>query len=126
MSFDLGLTDPRTGDWYKLTQPHHMRGGTYCLGGCDSAEINITYNYSAHFYRVLPKDEGDNEVSGGIRKLYGMTGAESIPILEAAIAQLGDEMSHDYWEATEGNAKVALKQCLALAQMCPDGVWEGD
>lgn len=31
-----------------------------------------------------------------------------------------------YWEATEGNAKRALLQLLAMARMRPDGVWDGD
>lgn len=57
---------------------------------------------------------------------YGMTGAESIPVLEAAAAKLSDEVSDDYWEATEGNAKRALLQLLAMARMRPDGVWDGD
>ena len=55
-----------------------------------------------------------------------MTGAESIPVLKSAIDALGDDVSTDYWEATEGNAKRALCQLLAFAQMRPDGVWDGD
>jgi hypothetical protein len=30
---------------------------------------------------------------------------------------------NDYWKATEGNAKRALCQLVALAQLRPDGVW---
>lgn len=71
-----------------------------------------------HYYRVL----GDK----GIRTIYGMTGAESIPVLEAAAAKLSDEVSDDYWEATEGNAKRPLLQLAAMARMRPDGVWDGD
>lgn len=118
MSYDLGLKDPISGDWLELDAPHHMRGGTYCLGGSKTAEINITYNYARHYYRVM----GDK----GLRTIYGMTGAESIPVLESAIDQLGDEVDSDYWKPTEGNAKRALMQCLVLAQMRPDGVWDGD
>lgn len=63
---------------------------------------------------------------GGIRSIYGLTGTESIPVLQSAIAQLGDDVHPDYWEPTEGNAKRALVQLQALAQMRPDGVWAGD
>lgn len=118
MSYDLGLCDAVTGDVLELDSPHHMRGGTYKIGGCETAEINITYNYAKHFCRVM----GDK----GIRTIYGMTGAESIPVIESAIASLGDDVDKDYWKATEGNAKRALKQCLALARLRPDGVWQGD
>jgi hypothetical protein len=123
MSYDLGLKDPVTEKWITLESPHQMRGGTYCLTGQPAAKINITYNYAKHFRRVIPPEEnGEN----GIRALYGKTGAESIPILKKAIAQLGDDVDKDYWSPTEGNAKKALHQCLALAQMCPDGIWDGD
>ena len=117
MSHDLGLKES-DGSWCELTTPHHMRGGTYCLSGERTATINITYNYAPHLWRVL----GD----GGIKAIYGMTGAESIPVLESAISKLGDDVDADYWKPTEGNAKRALRQCLALAQMRPDGVWQGD
>ena len=118
MSYDLGLDDPTTGERLVLDVPHQMKGGTYCVGGEDRAEINITYNYAPHFYRLLGEK--------GIRSIYGMTGAESIKILKLAIWQLGDDVDNDYWKPTEGNAKRSLGQCLALAQMRPDGVWSGD
>lgn len=37
-----------------------------------------------------------------------------------------DEVSGDYWEPTEGNAKRPLLQLAAMARMRPDGVWDGD
>lgn len=117
MSYDLQLLDPVTRETLRLDAPHHMRGGTYAMGGTDRAALNITYNYS-RFYRAL----GEN----GIRSLYGKTGAESVATLTQAIAVLGDDVSENYWDATEGNAKRALTQLLALAQMRPDGVWDGD
>jgi hypothetical protein len=95
-----------------------MKGGTYCLGGSRTAEINITYNYARHYSRVFGEK--------GLRTIYGMTGAESIPVLKAAIDRLGDDVDQDYWKPTEGNAKAALLQCLALAEMRPDGIWNGD
>lgn len=119
MSYDLDLNDPITGECLKLDVPHHMRGGTYAVGGSSYASLNITYNYAKHFYNTIDEEEG-------LRFLYGKTGAEVIPILEAAIAKLGDDVSEDYWEATEGNAKQALMQLLALSKMRPDGVWSGD
>ncbi len=118
MSYDLGLVHPVTGEALELDAPHRMKGGTYCVDGSDTADINITYNYWPHFRRVLG--------GKGIRELYGKTGGETIPILKAAIEALDTDVSDDYWEATEGNARAALCQCLALAQMRPDGIWQGD
>ena len=138
MSYDISLTDPITGQTLQLDAPHHMRGGTYAVGGTAEARLNITYNYGRHYCRIFrtrPVREDvkgdqcnagiDGEV-GGIRSIYGLTGAESIPVLQAAISQLGDDTHPDYWEPTEGNAKRALVQLLALAKMRPDGVWNGD
>ena len=119
MSYDIDLKDPVTGKAIELDAPHHMRGGTYQLGGSTSASLNITWNYGDHYRRVF---DGD-----GIRTIYGKTGAESIPILKAAADRLGSDVDEaDYWNATEGNAKAALMQLLALAAMRPDGVWDGD
>lgn len=118
MSYDIYLNDPVDGSTIVFDSPHQMRGGTYAMGGTSEAWLNVTYNYGKHYYRVFGE--------GGIRTIYGMTGAESIPVLKSAIDALGDDVSTDYWEATEGNAKRALCQLLAFAQMRPDGVWDGD
>lgn len=120
MSYDISLKDPVTGETLETETPHQIRGGTYCMGGTTECWLNITYNYAKHFYR--------EDVLGekGIRTIYGMSGAESIPVLKKAIEALGNDVSANYWESTEGNAKRALYGLLALAQMRPDGVWDGD
>lgn len=136
MSYDISLTDPVTGETLELDAPHHMRGGTYAVGGSTRAHLNVTWNYATHYYRIFkpaplrpgvdPHYANESGTVGGIRSIYGLTGAESIPVLQNAIDQLGDDIHHDYWEPTEGNAKRALAQLLALAKMRPDGVWNGD
>jgi hypothetical protein len=118
VSYDITLTDPVTGAMIMLDSPHEMRGSTYALGGSREAWLSVTYNYSQHFYRVMGE--------GGIRSIYGKTGAESLPILKAAADQLGSDVDPDYWAPTEGNAKRALLQLIALAELRPDGVWAGD
>ncbi len=120
MSYDINLNDPVDGHTIRFDTPHQMHGGTYCIGGTDEAWLNITYNYAPFYYR--------EEVFGpvGIRTIYGMTGAESIPVLEKAANALGNDVSNSYWDATEGNAKKPLLQLLAMAKMRPDGIWDGD
>jgi hypothetical protein len=118
MSYDISLQDPVTKETIYFDVPHQVQGGTYAMGGTTEAWLNVTYNYSKHYYRVF----GEN----GIRSIYGKTGAESVPILQDAIDKLGDEVSADYWEPTEGNAKKALYGLLAFAKLRPDGIWEGD
>ena len=137
MSYDIYLNDPVTGETLELPEPHFMRGGTYAVGGTTRAHLNVTYNYARHFYRVFeelpaPRPEGpawlhkQGEPVGGIRTIYGMTGAESLIVLDRAIARLKDGVSSNYWEGTEDNAKRALIQLRALATMRPDGIWSGD
>lgn len=118
MSYDIRLCDPVTHETLQTDVPLDMHGGTYAMGGTTELWLNVTYNYGKHCYRVLGEK--------GIRTIYGMTGAESIPVLEAAAAKLSDEVSDDYWEATEGNAKRPLLQLAAMARIRPDGVWDGD
>lgn len=118
MSYDIRLIDPKTGDTARLPFDHPIRGGTYAVGGTSEAWLNVTYNYADHFYRTMGED--------GIRTIYGKTGAESRPILESAMANLGDDIDPDYWASTEGNAKAALQGLWWLATALPDCVWDGD
>ena len=104
----------------ELENPHFMRGGTYAIDGTKELSLNITYNYACVFCR--PEVLGEN----GIRSIYGKTGAESIPVLQKAIDALTDEVDPDYWKATEGNVKKSLCQLLSMANMRPDGIWDGD
>ena len=118
MSYDVELQCPVTGSTLSVDTEHHLTGGTYQVGGSHDLKLNITYNYSKHFYRVMGED--------GLRTIYGMTGAESIPLIQTAMDQLSNDVSENYWESTEGNAKIALSKLLAFAKMRPDGVWAGD
>lgn len=120
MSYDCYLKDPVTGETLTADNSHNIIGPICAVdvndySYCRDLWLNITFNYAKHFNRVMP---------GGVVGLDGKTGAESIPILEKGIAQLGDETDDDYWKPTEGNAKRALYGLLELARMCPDGVWE--
>lgn len=118
MSYDIDLVEPTTKETITFNFTHEIIGGTYRVGGTNEASLNITYNYSKLFYKTLGEK--------GIRTLYGMTGAESIPLLTNAINSLKDDVDPDYWKPTEGNAKKALQGLLAFAQLRPDGIWEGD
>lgn len=120
MGYDITLNNPVDNTVIEFDSPHMIRGGTYATNGTKEAWLKVTYNYAPIFYRA------DILGEGGIRKLYGMTGAQSIPLLKGAIANLKDDVSDDYWEQTEGNAKKALCGLLAFAEMRPDGVWRGD
>jgi len=118
MSYDISLLDPVTKETIVFDHIHQIKGGTHAIGGTNEAWLNITWNYGGHFRRVFSGD--------GIRTIYGMTGAESVPVLQDAMSNLGDDVDEDYWKDTEGNAKKALAELLAFAQMRPDGIWGGD
>lgn len=116
MSYDLYLRD-ESGKTIEV-ENHSLRGGTHQIEGTREAWLNVTYNYSTHFYRTL----GDK----GIRSIYGMSGLDSIPVLAKAAGQLGSDETDNYWDGTEGNAKRALLDLIGLATMAPDGIWHGD
>lgn len=115
MSYGVSLVDPETNETLHTDYPHVAKGGTYQVGEVTECWLNITYNYSPHFVKVF----GDE----GIEFLDGISGKDSISILEGAIEQLGDDIDDDYWKPTEGNARFALVQMKLLATMRPDGVW---
>lgn len=116
MSYDIYLT--RNGETVTVPEKHHVRGGTYQVGGSHKLHLNITYNYSTYFVQALGP--------GGIRSLYGQTASEAAPRLASAIMVLGIQASEDYWEATSGNAGKALLDLLGLCAMAPDALIEGD
>lgn len=84
MSYDIRLIDPVTKETINFDTPHQMTGGTYAVGGTTEAWLNITFNYARWYYKdgVFPDKGEDNS---GIRSIYGMSGSESIPVLEHAI-----------------------------------------
>lgn len=147
MSYDISLKDPVTKETVCFDTPHQMTGGTYAVGGTTEAWLNITYNYARWYYKdgVFPDrgEAGKDFYDGltGIRSIYGLSGAESIPILEHAIKSL-ESMEEDlseeeiqkyknggaggYWMPTRENAIKPLYQLLAMAKMRPDAVWDGD
>ena len=118
MSYDIRLTDPATGETLMLDKNHTLAGGTYALGGTRECWLNVTYNYGHIFRRIMGEE--------GIRTLYGLTGAASLSLLQAAAAKLHTDEHEDYWAATEGNARKALLDLATLAELQPQGVWKGD
>ena len=140
MGYSIYLSDPVTREVLELDEPHFMRGGMYKLGGDTELRLYITYNYSDWYYRddtFGDKVETEEGSTGGIRTLYGMTGLESIPLLEKVIGVLENldedlieeyRNNHEgsYWVPTRENALKPLYQLLTMAKMSPDGVWQGD
>jgi len=118
MSYDIYLKDPVTKKTIELDTNHHIIGGTYVAGDTKEAWLNITYNYADIFYKLFGEY--------GIRILYGLSGADSINLLEDAISKLADDVNDDYWKTTEGNVKKVLYGLLAFARLKPDGIWDGD
>lgn len=123
MSYDIGLND-KNGERIFFDEPLELWGGivavdpkTGDLVGDKEAYLNVTYNYSQIFYLVFGSE--------GIHVLEGLLGMESIPILDKAIAALGnDPVDEDYWKATLGNARKALEDLRELAKLAPGGIWE--
>lgn len=84
MSYDISLMDPVTNRVAEVPghlmiggiylADYHPETGTFTPALNTNAELNITYNYS-HYYHETYKDLG-------IRAIYGITGLDSIPMLE--------------------------------------------
>jgi len=116
LSYYIELQDPVSHNVIEIEKPHYMFGCNIQIGGSKELSLSITYNYSSIYRKVM----GDN----GINIINGKTGAESIKILENAIRQLNNDVSSNYWDATEGNAKRPLMQLKKMAEMKPDGIWQ--
>ena len=126
MSYDINLLDPISKEIIEINDAHFLRGGTYKMGGSKELTLNITYNYSEILRQVIQPEDTPSEYKTGIRSLYGMTALETIPILEAAISNLKDNVVNNYWQPTEGNVKRALNNLLTMCKMRPDAIVDGD
>lgn len=103
----------------RLAEPMGEEGGTYAVGGSEYAELNVTYNYSHVWVRVL----GD-EFPGMVEMLHGRKAGETVPVLARLCAELPDEPGDDYWQPTPGNAGHAAALLLRMAREHPEAVWE--
>lgn len=113
MSWWVSLND-KEGDCLEVEL--FTEGGTYKVGGSIDAHINITYNYGGLFHTFL------NDVEG-IRYLQGKCAKDTTASLKRAIDEMQDDDEDDYWKATEGNAKKALKILYTWALQHPEGIW---
>lgn len=107
----------KNGDPYPFR--NNLKGGTYQIGECDEAWLNVTYNYGRFYYPILEK-HGIKSLS----EISGKTVKETLPMLREIVDTLTGEPSKNYWEPCEGNARVAMCQLVYMAECCPDGVWE--
>ena len=95
----------------------HQEGATIVVGGDDSAELNVTYNYGKFYYDHLDKQHG-------LKWLHKKKAQDTIERLEAAVKELGTERDGDYWAATAGNAGHALFILLSWAKQHPDAIFD--
>jgi len=72
-------------------------GGTYPLGGEDQPRLNITYNYSPHYYAYLDADHG-------LRAMNGQHAGDWIQRLHTAVEALGTDRV-----GTTGNLPLATR-----------------
>jgi len=103
--------------------------------------LAITYNHNPGYGGHYPRS--------WVREVYGMTGAESMPILEEILAHLeekamtkyGEKLNRDWvaeydagvkgrWkkDGLEGlhNAAEPVRTMINFARHDPDGIWQGD
>lgn len=108
MSHDIYLKDPVTrkvanvpghlmiGGTYKAD--YHPETGTFTPAMNTEAWLNITYNYSRYYYECHEE---------GIEKIYGMSGVESIPVLEDMISLLMNKyQKNGVWLKSKRTKKV--------------------
>lgn len=103
MSYDIYLKEPVTGEvasvpghlmiggTYKAD--YHPETGTFTPALNTEAHLNVTYNYGRYYKEVYEK---------GIRQIYGLSGVDSISILENMIAAITDKYKKDdVWTSTK-------------------------
>lgn len=134
MSYDLALCNPIGGQTLTVP-PHSMYGvnvpcryedGRLIPDTKTDAELGITYNYAHYFYEVMQATNGDDGRlgRGGIYTIDGMSGADAIPLLKQAIADLERKYKDDEgrWIRTTRKRLVIFnrktgERCSATAKL---------
>lgn len=139
MSYDVELVDAKTKETLKLDEPHCFAGSCYVVGGTKECGLSITFNYSRWYYKPQVFPDKEDGTSKGIFAIDGLSGSDSIPILENAIKALvsmTEDLSLDeinnykqkgvngYWMPTRENAIIPLIELLTFAKLRPNGIWE--
>uniref|UniRef100_UPI0040575455 hypothetical protein n=1 Tax=Acetatifactor sp. TaxID=1872090 RepID=UPI0040575455 len=103
MSYDIYLKEPITGEVASVPG-HLMIGGTYKADYYPEigifipalntkAHLNVTYNYGQYYKEMYEK---------GIRQIYGLSGVDSISILENMISTIANKYKQDdEWISTK-------------------------
>lgn len=112
MSYDIYFRDAVSEEIIILQYKHQMFGATYCLGGTKELRFNITFNYAGIY----------DQYGFHVAQLSGLSAVAAMPIIEGVISKFDDDVTDNYWEATEGNAKKALVSLLTMCQLRPDAV----
>ena len=92
--------------------------------------VRITEKYSKDGEWI----ETEREISGWIRESTGefvelseLIGQSKDGYIEGTRYEIVSEAANsDYWKPTAGNAIKPLFQLITMAQLRPDGVWDGD
>ena len=95
----------------------HADGGTYAVGGTDSAELNITYNYQYFFQCAHPRTEDFRTA------LHGMVAKDIAADLAAIVKELGTDRNADYWAPHPGNVGHMVSILLAWAKQHPNATF---
>ena len=109
MSYDIYLRDPVTrevaevpghlmiGGTYKAE--YHPETGTFTPALNTEAHLNITYNYG-RYYREANEENG-------IRCIYGLSGQESLSVLQNMISFLEEKYKkNDEWITTQREKRI--------------------
>ena len=115
MSYYIYLAAPTTG----ASMPLHRKPGEPDTGGAPRAHMEVSYRYSELHRKAFGNDHG-------LHSICGLTGTESLPVLNSAMAALGVDADPELWATTEGNAREILVRLHKMAGLAPDGVWRAD
>lgn len=89
MGYSLWLEDKETGIICRRKKPEVDLGNMLCIGGSDLMEFNITYNYAPYYDKAVRFQEN------GIRTIYGMSGKDSLPLLNELIKDIKDRYTDE-------------------------------
>ena len=103
MGYSLWLEDKETGLICKSKRKRVDLGSRLAIGGSDLLEFDITYNYAPYYNKAVGFQEK------GIRTIYGMSGKDSLPLLNKLRKDIEDRFTdgNDNWIKTTRTERVS-------------------
>ena len=91
-----------------------------------ASRIEMKYKKDGEWINTIRKKTVFKDINGNDVDILKMHFCEDDITKEEISYEISEGPNTNYWEATAANAMKPLFQLIAMAELRPDGIWDGD